>query len=114
MIEITGKQMACLGEIDCGASQARAELLFLVSLLVELGDCIEPQTDITGALGFSDVYRCPAMGADDFINLAKPSVGLHETLAALRTRALKLVAQFSKVARTHGDSPIEANELATF
>ncbi len=47
--------MACLGEIDGGAQEARAELFFLVSLLVDLAQGVEPKRDISGALGFAEV-----------------------------------------------------------
>jgi len=98
--------MVCLGEIDCGASQARVELLFLVSLLVESGDDIDPRTYIPGTLGFTDVYRCPAMGADDFIQLSKPSVSFIEGLATLRIRALKRVADLIKPPGAHDALPV--------
>jgi len=67
-------------KIDCGAFQARAELLFFVSLLV----------------GFTDVYRFSAVGTDNFIQLSKPSVSFIEGLATLRIRALKRVADLIK------------------
>jgi hypothetical protein len=83
--------MKCLETIDCGSSLARAELIFLTTLLVELGDSIDPRADLPCSLGFSDVYRTPALGADNFIQLEKPSIGLLEHLAALQARAFKNV-----------------------
>ena len=96
--------MACLGEIDGGSAQARAELLFLTTLLVQLGDRVEPGADLSGALGFSDVYRSSTFGAGDFIRVEKPSVGLLKDLAALRVRASNLVAHLIEVASGH-DGP---------
>ena len=102
--------MTCLAEIDCGSSQARAELLFMVELLIQLGDRIEPRVDFSGSLGFSDVYRCSACGTDDFIRLNKASVGLLESLAALRVRALKRVAHYVEMAG-HG-TPLVPRKLS--
>ncbi len=39
------------------------------------------------ALGFTDVYRNPAFGTDDFLHLAKPSEALLESITALRVLA---------------------------
>ena len=99
--------MTCVGTIDCGASQARAELLFLVDLLIQLGDRVEPASDLSGTLGFTDIYRCPALGADNFIKLAKASVGLLDDIAALRARARDLVRHRVEMAG-HIHSPVVA------
>jgi hypothetical protein len=99
--------MACLAEIDCGSAQARHELFFLAALFIELGDGIDPRTDLSGTLGFSDVYRCPAFGADNFIRLEKASIGLMKDLATLRLRALKRVRHLIEIAG-HGGSPDES------
>lgn len=93
--------MACIGEINAGADRARAELLFLVRLLVQLGDRVEPQTEFTGTLGLTDVYRNSAFRADDFIRVEKPSISLLEDIAALRIRALKRVRQSVEIATSH-------------
>jgi hypothetical protein len=99
--------VGCLAEIDCGSSQAQSELLFLAELLFQLGDRIDPRTDFSGTLGFSDVYFCPAFGADNFIRLEKASVGLLKDLATLRRRALERVAHFVEMANRHEASPDE-------
>jgi hypothetical protein len=99
--------MVCLEEIDCGSSQAQAELLFLAELLLQLGDSIDPATDITGAFGFSDIYRSPACETYDFIRLNKVSVSLVKDLAALRIRALKGVRDLVEIVNGHRVSPIE-------
>ena len=54
--------MTCLAEIDCGSSQARAELLFMVELLIQLGDRIEPRVDFSGSLGFRMSIVVPHAG----------------------------------------------------
>jgi|SRR4029079_17770005 hypothetical protein len=87
--------------IDCGSSLARQELIFLITLLVELGDSIDPGADLSGSLGFSDVYFLPAPWAGDFIQLEKPSVSLLEYLGTLRARALKLVRHRIEMADDH-------------
>jgi hypothetical protein len=54
--------MTCVGTIDGGAQRARDELLFLSALLVELSGGVEVQPNLSGALGFADVYRSPHLG----------------------------------------------------
>ena len=88
------------------------QLLFLVDLLVQLGDCVDPGADFTGTLGFTDVYRSPAFGAHDFIRVEKASVGLLEDLTALRSRALKRVRQLVEIAG-HERPPIRASEASS-
>lgn len=97
--------MACLAEIDAGSAEAQRELLFLFKLieLVQLPGSIEPQPKVSGALGFSDVYRCSACRADDFIRINKASEGLLKSLAALRVMALENVGRVVEMAR-HGGS----------
>ena len=56
--------MTCLAEIDCGSSQARAELLFMVELLIQLGHRIEPRADFSGSLWISDVLTVPHSGQE--------------------------------------------------
>jgi len=102
--------MPCVGTIDCGSSQARAELLFLVDLLIQLGDRVEPTTDFTGTLGFTDVYRCPALGTGNFIQLEKASVGLIENIAALRIRALERVRHCVEMAVGHVRTPLDGGK----
>jgi hypothetical protein len=100
--------MTCVGTIDCGSSQARAELLFLVEL-IQLGDRVEPASDLSGTLGFTDIYRCPALGADNFIKLEKASVGLLDDIAALRVRARDLVRHCIETAAGHVCFPVVAS-----
>src|SRR5690349_4771742 len=95
------RSMACLGTIESGSARARDELLFLVRLNVELGGGVEPFPQLSGCLGFSDVYRCPAFGAGDFLILDKASEDLLETLAALRARALELIEKKVEMASGH-------------
>lgn len=104
--------MQCLAEIDCGAARARAELLFLAELLFQLGHSINPRTDISGPLGFSDVFRCPACRTGDYIQLSKISVTCEKDLAALRLRALEGVRHVIEIINRHGllpSGPISAS-----
>ena len=101
--------MKCLDTIDAGSAQARAELLFLAVLLGDLGYRIEPGTDLSGSLGFTDVYRCPACRTDDFIRMEKASVSLLEDLAALRVLARERVRQL--VERLDHRAPAGARKM---
>jgi hypothetical protein len=76
----------CLAEIEAGSKQAYSELLFLAQLieLVQLAGGTERQTYIPRAFGFTDIYRCPTCGTDDFIRVNKASQSLIEDIAALR------------------------------
>ena len=91
----------CLAEIDCGAAQARAELLFLAKLLIKLGDGIDPIPNGALALGCSDILHPPAGRAGDFIRLDKVSIEAVEFLAALRVRAMKAVEHLIEIAAGH-------------
>jgi hypothetical protein len=101
--------MVCIDEIDAGASQAQAELLFLLGL-IELVKSVDPRANrvrASGTLGFTDIYRSPAFGADHFIRLSNPSVRLMEDIAALRVLAFELVGYAVETANLcHGTSPV--------
>jgi hypothetical protein len=102
--------MTCVGTIDCGSSQARAELLFLVDLLIHLGDRVDPASDLSGTLGFTDIFRCPAEGTDNFIKVEKASVGVMRDLAALRIRALERVRHLVEMADGHIHPRVERTQ----
>ena len=104
--------MTCLAELDCGAQRAREELLFLHSLLIEVGETVDPFANLPMTLGFSDVFRCPALGAEDFIRLNKASVGLLEGIAALRVKARERVISLIEQANRHDTLPMcQSNAL---
>ena len=89
--------MACLGTVDCGDQRAREELLFLFGLNVELLGGVEVMPDFTGvSLGFTDVFRSPAMGADNFIRLEKAPEDLLKLLATLRALTRERVEHLAK------------------
>lgn len=97
----------CLGEIDAGSSLASGELLFLASLFVELGGIVEFEANLSRTLGFSDVYRCPACRAENFIRVNKPSEGLLKSLGALRVRAYELLRMKLEEAGHRRGPPID-------
>jgi hypothetical protein len=89
--------------IEAGHKQALAEFRFLRVLLVEFGGLVEIDAQIPTSFGITDVYHCPALGADNFIQLSKPSQSMLDCLAAMRARALELARDKVKVT-DHGDS----------
>src|SRR4051794_30325151 len=99
--------MLCLAEIDAGAERARQELLFLSKLmnLVELVGGIESQPNVSGALGFADVYRCPTCRTGDYIRVSKDSESLVEQLSALRVHALERVGRVVVMAQHASSLP---------
>lgn len=90
--------MACLGHIKGGSDLARADLLFLTDLLFQLGCRVEVLANLPRTLGFTDVYRSPALGAEDFISVDKASEGLLEALSTLRVLTLERVRKLVEVA----------------
>ena len=96
--------MACLETIEAGHKEAVSELLFLRSLLIDLGCRVEIEANCPRALGFTDVYRSPAFRTNDFIRLEKPSQDLLESVAALRLLASERVKHLVEGVR-HGSSP---------
>jgi hypothetical protein len=96
----------CIGEIDGGAEIARFELLWLIEFLVEFGCRAEIQANLPRSLGFTDIYRCPAMGTANFIRVNKASEGLLKGLAALRVLAREVMRHKIKVAGlSHSTAP---------
>lgn len=87
--------MACIETLECGHSAALDELLFLRDLLIHLVGGVEALPDGPGSLGFTDIYRSPALGADNFIRLEKPSEDLLEHIAALRALASESVLKLN-------------------
>jgi hypothetical protein len=74
--------MPCVAEIEGGATQARSELLFLIEL--------EVLANIPRSLGFTNIYPCPALGADSFIEINQASERLVKSIAALRSLVIML------------------------
>jgi hypothetical protein len=64
------------------------------------------------ALGFTDIYRCPAFGTRDFIRVKNASQGLRESLPAILVHALKRVAHFVEMTFAHGILPVDLNDTA--
>ena len=96
--------MACLDTIECGHEEALKELLFLTDLYVDLSGSADVLSELPMTLGFSDVYRHPALGAEDFIRLVKPSKGLRERISTMRFLTRKLMEPIIEQT-THGDHP---------
>jgi hypothetical protein len=78
--------MPCVDKIDCGSS--------LLSRVV----VSKSKANLPRSLGFSDVYRHSALGADNFTRMEKASEGLLEGLATLRALALERVQRHVKIA----------------
>ncbi len=98
--------MSCIGEIEAGGDRAREELLFLSGLLIEFGGGIEQFPNGPVSFGFTDVYRCSALGADNFIRVHKFSEDGLEHLATLRVLTREIVEHLVEVANRHGESPV--------
>lgn len=60
-----------------------------------------------------DVHRRPASGADDFLQLAKASASLLETLVALRVSATEFIKEKIVKAGCHGVPRNQADSLST-
>ncbi len=98
--------MSCVGKIDAGGDRAREELLYLSSLLIEFGGGIEQFPNGPVSFGFTDIYRCPALGTDNFIRVQKVSEDGLEHLATLRVLTREVVEYLVQVANRHGESPV--------
>jgi hypothetical protein len=83
---------------------AAENLIFFVDLLFQLGCGVEVLANLPRALGFTDVFRSPALGADNYINVNKATEGPLEALAAFRVLALERMRELVEVAG-HGDLP---------
>ena len=77
----------------------------MIRLNVQLVGEVEGPPYITGTLAGTDVFRCAAMGAGDFLRVEKASENLLERLTALRALTLERVGKLVEMTDAHGKAP---------
>ncbi len=82
----------------------------MTGLYVDLGGSVDVLSELPMTLGFTDVYRPPACGADDFVHLVKPSKGLSERISTMRVLTRELMEPIIEQI-THGGQGFHENEL---